>query len=618
MLKKFFLVLFTFLTLLFPTGLGLANADKEIVLGDSGWDSIKFHNSVIAYIAQYGYGLQPKTLSGSSAIVYTALKRGDVDILSETWVDNISTYKDDVAKQRVVPLGLNFGDNKQGFYVPRYVIEGNPSKGIAPLAPDLKTVADLARYSQVFTDPEDPTKGRIYGAIPGWEIDKVMYKKFLYYNLDKNFHYFRPGSEANLSAAFATAISKNLPIVGYYWEPTWLTGKYDLVLIKDSPYTVDGFPEGKTEAPSVQVMIAASPAFPKKFPEFAEFLKHYHTSSALTAEALAYIADNKSSYEDAAKVFLRAHPDLVSQWLPPDKAELVTKALQGKSSQEDKTDFFSFPEAWKLHLAAPIDNGVLYITKKWGAFFDNVRTVLLFLINGTQGLLNAIPWFVLLAITALAGKKSTQKLSNGLIFAGLLFIVGLFGYWEFMMETLAVVIVSVLVSLLIGLPIGVILSKSSGSYAKIILDAMQTMPTFVYMIPAVMLLGPGKVPAVLATVVYAVVPIIRLTALGIRQVNEEVIEAARSFGTSSWQLLWKVQIPQAMPTIMTGVNQTIMMGVAMVVTCAMIGADGLGMEVLIAINRTESGRGLLAGLSIVFLAIVLDRLTQGLAKRGDK
>ena len=111
-----------------------------------------------------------------------------MDILSETWVDNISTYKDDVAKQRVVPLGLNFGDNKQGFYVPRYVIEGNLSKGIAPLAPDLKTVADLARYSQVFTDPEDPTKGRIYGAIPGWEIDKVMYKKFHYDNLDKKIH----------------------------------------------------------------------------------------------------------------------------------------------------------------------------------------------------------------------------------------------------------------------------------------------------------------------------------------------------------------------------------------------------------------------------------------------
>ncbi len=618
MVKKLILAVFTLASMFFSPGLGLSQDDKTIVLGDSGWDSIKFHNSVISYVAQYGYGLQTKTLSGSSAIVYTALKRGDVDILSETWVDNIATYKDDVAHKRVIPLGLNFGDNKQGFYVPRYVIEGNPSKGLAPLAPDLKTVADLARYNQVFADPENPKKGRIYGAIPGWEIDKVMYKKFLYYNLDKSFNYFRPGSEANLSAAFATAIGKNQPIVGYYWEPTWLTGKYDLVLLKDAPYTVDGFPEGQTAAPSVQVMIASSPGFPEKFPEFAEFLKRYHTSSALTAEALAYIADNKSSYEDAAKVFLRAHPELVSQWLPPAKADLVEKALEGKAAQEGRMDLFSFPAKWQLHLAGPIDEGVLYVTQKWGTFFNNVRTILLFLISGTQNLLNAIPWFVLLALTAYAGKKSTHKTTNGLIFAGLLFIVGLFGYWEFMLETLAVVIVSVLVSLLIGLPIGVLLSKSSGAYAKIILDAMQTMPTFVYMIPAVMLLGPGKVPAVLATVVYAVVPIIRLTALGIRQVDEEVIEAARSFGTSSWQLLWKVQIPQAMPTIMTGVNQTIMMGVAMVVTCAMIGADGLGMEVLIAINRTESGRGLLAGLSIVFLAIVLDRLTQGLAKRGDK
>ncbi|MCI2110267.1 MAG: ABC transporter permease subunit [Acidaminococcaceae bacterium] len=618
MLKKLLLSVFTLVTLFIPAGLGLAQEDKTIVLGDAGWDSIKFHNSVISYIAQYGYGLQPKTLSGSSAIVYTALKRGDVDVFSETWIDNISTYKEDVAQKKVIPLGVNFGDNKQGLYVPRYVIEGNPSKGIAPMAPDLKTVADLARYSQVFADPENPTKGRIYGAIPGWEVDKVMYKKFLYYNLDKNFNYFRPGSEANLSAAFATAISKNQPIVGYYWEPTWLTGKYDLVLLKDAPYTAEGFQEGKTAAPSVQVMVTCSPAFLKKFPEFAEFLKKYHTSSALTAEALAYIADNKSSYEDAAKVFLRAHPELVNKWLPADKAALITKALKGKAAEENKMDLFAFPAAWKLNLATPIDNAVLYITKKWSTFFDHVRAALLFLINGTQNILNTIPWFVLLALTALAGKKATGKTSNGLIFAVLLFIVGLFGYWEFMMETLAVVVVSVIVSLLIGLPIGVLLSKSSGAYAKIVLDAMQTMPTFVYMIPAVMLLGPGKVPAVLATVVYAVVPIIRLTALGIKQVNEEVIEAARSFGTSSWQLLWKVQIPQAMPTIMTGVNQTIMMGVAMVVTCAMIGADGLGMEVLIAINRTESGRGLLAGLSIVFLAIVLDRLTQGLAKRGEK
>ncbi len=612
------IVFVTMMTILFQTAIGFAQTSKTIVLGDSGWDSIKFHNSVISFIAQHGYGLQVKILSGSSGIIYTALKRGDVDVLSETWTDNIATYKEDAAQKKLLPLGVNFGDNKQGFYVPRYVIEGIPSKGIPPMAPELRSVADLARYSKVFVDPEDPQKGRIYGAIPGWEIDKIMYKKYLYYNLDKSFHYFRPGSEANLSAAFTTAISKNQPIVGYFWDPTWLTGKYDLVLLKDAPYTALGFAEGKTEAPSVQVMVAASTTLPQRFPEFTEFLKNYHTSSALTSEALAYIADNKSSYEDAAQVFLRAHPELLNQWLPADKAALVQKALQKSTPQATESFLTSFPAAWQLHLAKPIDDGVLYITQRWSNFFEHVRQLLLTFINGTQAILDAVPWFVLLILTALAGKKATHKTSRGIIFAVLLFIVGLFGYWEFMLETLSVVIVSVLVSLLIGLPLGILLSHSSGAYAKIILDAMQTMPTFVYMIPAVMLLGPGKVPAVLATVVYAVVPIIRLTALGIKQVNGEIIEAARSFGSSSWQLLWKVQIPQALPTIMTGVNQTIMMGVAMVVTCAMIGADGLGMEVLIAINRTESGRGLLAGLSIVFLAIVLDRLTQGLAKGGAK
>ena len=160
--------------------------------------------------------------------------------------------------------------------------------------------------------------------------------------------------------------------------------------------------------------------------------------------------------------------------------------------------------------------------------------------------------------------------------------------------------------------------RGADTIVRPILDAMQTMPTFVYMIPAVMLLGPGKVPAVLATVVYAVVPVIRLTSHGIRQVDQEVVEASRSFGSSSWQTLFKVQIPQALPTIMTGINQTMMMAVAMVVTCAMIGANGLGMEVLIAINRMESGRGIIAGFAIVIIAIIIDRLTQSLVQKEGK
>ena len=190
------------------------------------------------------------------------------------------------------------------------------------------------------------------------------------------------------------------------------------------------------------------------------------------------------------------------------------------------------------------------------------------------------------------------------------FITGLYGGASFVLIYLCFL-------LLLGLPIGILVSTSrlANRLLRPLLDAMQTMPTFVYMIPAVMLLGPGKVPAVLATVVYAVVPVIRLTSHGIQQVDPNVVEASAAFGASRWQTLFKVQIPQAMPTIMTGINQTMMMAVAMVVTCAMIGANGLGMEVLIAINRTESGRGLFAGISIVIIAIIIDRLTQSLADK---
>ena len=175
------------------------------------------------------------------------------------------------------------------------------------------------------------------------------------------------------------------------------------------------------------------------------------------------------------------------------------------------------------------------------------------------------------------------------------------------------ILASVVLALVLGLPTGILISNSekANRILRPVLDTMQTMPVFVYLIPALLLFGLGNASAVIATVIYAIVPVIRLTSLGIRQVDKEVVEAAKSFGSTRWQTLFKVQIPQAIPTIMTGVNQTLMMAMAMVVTCSMIGARGLGMEVLDAVNRVEIGRGLIAGGCVVILAVVLDRLTQG-------
>ncbi len=215
--------------------------------------------------------------------------------------------------------------------------------------------------------------------------------------------------------------------------------------------------------------------------------------------------------------------------------------------------------------------------------------------------------------------KVSRKIRKGILYGALLSLIGAVGLWSLMIETLSIIIASVIISLVLGFPIGILLSTSDrvDRIMRPILDTMQTMPVFVYLIPAMVFFGLGKPPAVIATTVYAIVPMIRLTNHGIRQINKEVVEASLAFGSTKIQSLVKVQIPQALPTIMTGVNQTLMMAMSMVVTTSMIGASGLGMEVLIAVNRVEMGRGLVSGSAVVIIAIILDRITQGLIHSSE-
>ena len=275
-----------------------------------------------------------------------------------------------------------------------------------------------------------------------------------------------------------------------------------------------------------------------------------------------------------------------------------------------------FPKGIFLDIKKPIDNAIDYMMINWESFFDGVSAFLRQILLGVKSFIDIIPWWVLILFVFLATLKMSKKPVRALLYAGLLFFIGVIGLWDLMYTTLSIVITSVLLSLLLGFPLGILISFSdrAGKLVRPVLDTMQTMPSFVYLIPAVMLLGLGNVPAVIATVIYSMPPIVRMTNLGIRRVDKEVVEASKAFGSTRWQLLVKVLIPQALPTIMAGINQTIMMAIAMVVTSSMIGARGLGSEVLTGINRLESGRGFAAGIAIVILAVVIDRLTQGLAK----
>jgi ABC-type proline/glycine betaine transport system permease subunit len=274
--------------------------------------------------------------------------------------------------------------------------------------------------------------------------------------------------------------------------------------------------------------------------------------------------------------------------------------------------FFNFPFTIDLDTNA-IDLAVRGFAATYSAFFDGIKAALTGFVGGINWALNHIPWFLLIAIVFFLGWKGHKRLRSGILYGALLAVIGLFGLWDLMNMTLSIVLAGVIIALLFGLPIGVLLSASerANNTVRPLLDMMQTMPVFVYLIPAVIFFGMGSASAVIATVIYSMVPVIRLTSLGIREVNAEIVEAAQSFGSTRTQMLFKVQVPQALPTIMTGINQTLMMAMSMVVTCSMIGARGLGNEVLIAVNRIGISRGFIAGGAVVALAILLDRLTQG-------
>ena len=277
---------------------------------------------------------------------------------------------------------------------------------------------------------------------------------------------------------------------------------------------------------------------------------------------------------------------------------------------------FEFPEVIRIPLGQWVDAIMEWIIGNLQPFFDFIGGIGLQILLAVEDVLLFIPWFIMVPLIGVIAWKTLERVRSAIMMAVMLFLVGTFGYWNHAMTTLSVVIVSVAISILLGIPLGIAMSRSNKLEATVrpILDAMQTMPSFVYLIPALMLFGLGRVPATFATIIYAIPPVIRLTNVGIREVPSDVIEAARSFGSSKREILFDAQLPLARPSIMVGINQTTMMALAMVVIGSMIGNRGLGMEVLLAINRVKIGQGFEAGISIVFLAIIIDRITNSLAK----
>jgi glycine betaine/proline transport system substrate-binding protein len=311
------------------------DAKETLVMGDGSWDSIKIHNRIAGFIIEHGYGYpEPKYTFGDTLPLLQGLAKGDVDIYMEVWAGNWQeTWEEILAGGSVKDLGTNIPDGPQGWYVPTYMITGDPERGIEPVAPDLKAVFDLPQYWELFKDPEVPDKGRFYNSPPGWSTVPINEAKLKTYGLDDTFNSFSSGSEAALVTSMVTAYEKGEPWLGSYYEPTWVMGKLDMTMLEEPPYDEAVWNDENNRGcayPNAEVLIGVRSELETTAPDIVDFLKNYYTTLEQNNDFLAYMSDHEGDNSEAAAAiyFLKTYPEVWQQWLPDDVIANVEQALE--------------------------------------------------------------------------------------------------------------------------------------------------------------------------------------------------------------------------------------------------------------------------------------------------
>jgi len=325
----------------FGFGQSLAASKRTVVFADFGWDSAQVHNRIVAFIIEHGLDYKTQFVSGETIMLNTAMVEAKGSeaphINMESWTENmqdiydkgIALGKDPNSKKGIIDLGPNFPNSVQGWYVPRYVVEGDSKRGIKPMAPELKSVHDLPKYWELFKDPEDPSKGRFYNCIPGWKCTEINNMKLKAYGLDKYYNVMEPGSGAALAASMEAAYKRGKPWLGYYWAPTWVLGKLDMYQLEEPAFNNEIFTTSRACAyPSVKCNILVHKGLPEWAPDIVDFLKKYETSLQINNRFLAYMRDNKASTEETANWFLKEYEPLWTTWVSPEVAAKVKAAMK--------------------------------------------------------------------------------------------------------------------------------------------------------------------------------------------------------------------------------------------------------------------------------------------------
>jgi glycine betaine/proline transport system substrate-binding protein len=313
--------------------------NRPIIFAGLDWDSVQVHNAIARHVLEEGYGCKTEYIPGSTVPMQQGVVRGDIDVAMEVWTDNLPEFMPAALESgQVVDLGINFADASQGWFVPRYMIEGDPDRGIEPVAPELRSVHDLPQYAHLFRDPEQPEQGRFYNCIIGWVCEEINNAKLEAYGLTDEFTNFRPGTGVALATSMEAAYIRGEPWFGYYWGPTWVLGKLDMYQLEEPEFSEECWeqlndgstPPGEGCAyPVSTVIVMANGEFVDEIdPAIVEFLRAYETSNELVSAELAYMQETGGTPEDAGRHFLETQRDIWTEWVPADVQERVEASLR--------------------------------------------------------------------------------------------------------------------------------------------------------------------------------------------------------------------------------------------------------------------------------------------------
>jgi glycine betaine/proline transport system substrate-binding protein len=569
---------------------------QRVRLSDIGWTDVTATTATFASLLEM-LGYRPEITVLSLPVTYASMKNKDIDVFLGNWMPSQDgDRKPFVDDGSVEVVRANLEGAKYTLAVPDYTYEAG-----------LRDFADIQRYAKELDSA-------IYGIEPGNDGNRNVLSIIAQNQFGLGGFKLIESSEQGMLAEVERAFRSKRPIVFLAWDPHPMNMRFKLRYLSGGDATFGPNYGGATIYTNVRA------GYTRDCPNLARLLKNLVFTTNMESEWMGAILDAKQTPAAAAGEWIHRHPEIVAGWLESVTTFGGSPALAALASRStvEKPAFERVVTAHKIPLGDAVARGIEWIKGHGRGVFDAISAVVRGSVAGVNALLATLPSALLIAL--ITGLAFWLRRSIGLaafVAAAFLFIMNQ-GYWDATLETLSLVLVSAMVSTLVGVPIGIAAAHRPRLYAALrpVLDLMQTLPTFVYLIPTLVLFGLGVVPGLISTVIFALPAPIRLTHLGISSVPRSLVEAGEAFGATRLQLLYKVELPSAAPTIIAGITQCIMLSLSMVVIAALVGAGGLGVPVVRALNTVQVGMGFEAGFAIVLLAVILDRISRPVEKGG--